>query len=515
MVTKREKVYLACLYSFSLIIRLVTFFFYLAQHKRYWQVDSRTYHLIAENIAHGAGFSLNGAPAFYRLPGYPLFLSFFYRLFGFNPFYPLIAQIFIGACIPVIIFFIARQLFPARPLVYYGASGFASIHLGLVLYSGFLMTETLFIIFFLLFALFFFSGLHTRWCSKSEAFEEEEIDSLWKNVFLLQVPFPDAIVPDFCYDFKHSQALDAAYKGSLFSGSSIFKDMTLAGFFLGVASMFRPVGHYLLGLSLLIILVSQACRLWRFEKMCFLTITWLGVVGWWLIRNFLLTGHLFFHTLPGGHFLYLSAARVVAQVEQVSYKQARDMLHNQVQALIKKEEQTKKRDLMEIEKCNIHEQLARQYFATYPLVSAKLWGTDMFRTCFSLYSAELYYLENNRPEFDYFSSKRSWWSMFQRYLFPKSDNKAVKLISFIEMLLFLLIVFGFCIGLGKLLFSCLAKACSWIDLCTWTKIIPFMLLFIVISLAGGYARMRLPIEPFLFIFSLYGWDSILSKKGRE
>jgi hypothetical protein len=35
--------------------------------------------------------------------------------------------------------------------------------------------------------------------------------------------------------------------------------------------------------------------------------------------------------------------------------------------------------------------------------------------------------------------------------------------------------------------------------------IPIMILFIVLALAGGYARMRLPIEPLLIIFSLSGW----------
>jgi hypothetical protein len=51
----------------------------------------------------------------------------------------------------------------------------------------------------------------------------------------------------------------------------------------------------------------------------------------------------------------------------------------------------------------------------------------------------------------------------------------------------------------------LAGKYSPIDTCSILRMLPFMALFMIIALSGGYARMRLPIEPFLLICSLYGW----------
>jgi hypothetical protein len=37
------------------------------------------------------------------------------------------------------------------------------------------------------------------------------------------------------------------------------------------------------------------------------------------------------------------------------------------------------------------------------------------------------------------------------------------------------------------------------------KVLPFIALMLVITFACGFARLRLPIEPFLTIFAFYGW----------
>ncbi|MFA5306970.1 MAG: hypothetical protein WC365_05995, partial [Candidatus Babeliales bacterium] len=64
-----------------------------------------------------------------------------------------------------------------------------------------------------------------------------------------------------------------------------------------------------------------------------------------------------------------------------------------------------------------------------------------------------------------------------------------------------LLLFGFFRGL----LNVLSAKCSRADVCSWIRMMPFIALFVIIALSGGYARMRLPIEPFLLMCSLLGW----------
>jgi hypothetical protein len=278
-------------------------------------------------------------------------------------------------------------------------------------------------------------------------------------------------------------------------------DLFLAGIFLGLLSLVRPVGHYMLVVALILLLFLRGSWISRVRLSGILSLSWLFIVVPWLMRNYLLLGHIFFHTLPGGHFLYLSASRVAMHPQHCSYQQARQNLGHEVQAYIALREQQLKRPLNEIERCYIHEEIARHYFSAYPMITLKTWATDIFRTCFSLYSAELLYLEAERADHDYFAKGRSWADMFKRYLIPATSNYVLKAIVYSEILFFLLILFGFFAGLLRLLM----KRCSRVDVCSWARMVPFMALFVIIALAGGYARMRLPIEPLLLMCSLYGW----------
>ena len=56
----------------------------------------------------------------------------------------------------------------------------------------------------------------------------------------------------------------------------------------------------------------------------------------WILRNFLLTGFLFFHTLPGIHFLIYTAAYIKSDVEGIEYFDAKVSLLRKWDAEIKK-----------------------------------------------------------------------------------------------------------------------------------------------------------------------------------
>ena len=156
----KQKYFLVGLFLFSFLIRALVFQCYLSKQKNYWQVDSNTYHHIAVSLAGGQGISVHDQPNFYRLPGYSVFLALYYKLFGVDTKNVLWLQVFLASFIPLLIFFLSLVLFPSCLVLAKIASFYSAIHLGLVLYSGFFMTESLFLIFLLLFSILFFASNH-------------------------------------------------------------------------------------------------------------------------------------------------------------------------------------------------------------------------------------------------------------------------------------------------------------------------------------------------------------------
>jgi len=527
-VVREQKSFLIALFSIALLIRACVFYGYLAKDNRYWQVDSNTYNQVAIGISQNKGIALpDGKLNFYRVPLYPIFLSLYYKLFGVDTKNVLWLQVVLAAFIPVLIFLLSLTLFPNNLMLAKIASLYSTFHIGLVLYAGFFMTETLFIFLFLLFAILFFRSLRFfERKNESIAWIPDQVGDdvackfsnnkrLLKNQsFLSFLPDPIETSQDFVSfqelmgpsHYTRKYALDCLIETP---EQKNMQRLLLAGFFLGLASLVRPVGHYLIILSCIILLCSHGYLRDKLARCYALFLGWIVPVLFWLLRNYMLLGAIFFHTLPGGHFLYLSAARVAMHVKHCSYQEARDSLKQEVNGLITEEEKIKKRDLNEIERCRVHEKLAVKYFCMRPLLSIKFWLTDMMRAGLSLYSAELLYLESGRKDIDYFKKDRTIWSMFERYLFPETSSWLLKILIVIEILFYFFILLGFVLG-----FVAMVRAHGE-HTGAWLKTLPYMFLFILISLAGGYARMRLPIEPFLIILSFSFWVSYVQKINKR
>ncbi|MFA6263058.1 MAG: hypothetical protein WCW33_04710 [Candidatus Babeliales bacterium] len=497
--SKNDKIFLGVLFVVSFLIRAFVYQMYIRQDQRYWQVDSATYHRVATSIAQGHGISLpNGQPNFYRLPGYPVFIAFFYKLWGNDPEKALWAQVVLASCIPLLIFLLAGVIFPRRRWLAYGAGVLSALHLGLVLYSSFFMTESLFIFLFLCFCLYFFAAVHLWFCDEKELAPIVQCHGtapVWR-----WMPEGAAAVPSYEKFYERLQ-YGKEMSCAPCRGNPQTQYLFIAGIFLGLSSLVRPVGHYMLAVALCMLLCSRGTWTARIRGSCAVSSAWLLMVAAWLIRNYMLLGHLFFHTLPGGHFLYLSAARVAMHPQQCSYQQARNNLAREVHDLIAHQEHDEGHTLNEIERCYAHEAVARHYFISYPFITLKTWLTDMTRTSLSLYSSELVFLESGRVEYDYFAKNRTWWDMFKRYLMSNTTNMCLRAIVYGEIIIFFLILLGFMIGFLSMLCGRYSRAAT----CSCLRMLPFMTLFIIVALSGGYARMRLPIEPLLLICSLYGW----------
>jgi hypothetical protein len=534
-VVKKHRWFLFGLFAFALLVRASVFMFYLSKNQNFWQVDSNTYHLIAEQISKGNGICTEpGNPDFYRLPGYPLFLSLFYKIDFFrnqtNPTSPLNVlwlQIILAALIPILIFLLSYILFPQNILAAKAASLYSCIHLGFVLYSGFFMSETLFIFLFLIFAILFLASTHLFFC------KQRCCNCLENSNKFRYFSLPDPIASSEPYLLLFEDMFENEQKDVIecnCQDKEIIKEsrnLFGAGLALGLATLVRPVGHYLICLSILILIFSNETWRQKINKSITLLLGWIIPVIFWLARNFMLTGHIFFHTLPGGHFLYFSASRIAMQEYNCSFEQAKDILRKKIDDLVKQKEQRLQSKLSNpvklsaIEQCYIREDLANQYFKKYPKLALKLWATDILRTATSLYSAELLYLESGRKEFDYFNGKRTIGSMVSKYLWPQTDRTWLKWLIRAEILAFLLMLLGLFFGFVRVIFHCIT---TWrtktnqsdadkTELCTWLQCLAFAMLFIVIGLAGGYARMRLPAEPFLIILSMNFWMSFIKIEG--
>ncbi|MBD3231382.1 hypothetical protein GF322_01835 [Candidatus Dependentiae bacterium] len=494
-IAKKEKKFLFILLIVSFIIRALVFNFYLNRNKNYWQVDSNAYHKIAINIAQNKGYVTNGQYNFYRVPGYPLFLSLFYKIFDMAINKALWFQLILASLIPILIFLLSLVLFPKLLLLAKIASIYSAFHLGLILYSGFFMTESLFIFLFLIFSILYFSSFHLFFCRR-HYFSYQDLEKM--NPFLY-CSSEICTGPSFIALEKEQEV---KYEKKIKYNEC--KKIFLAGIFLGMTSLVRPVGHYMIILPIILLFFSSDILKIKIKKIVFLFSGWLFIVFWWLLRNWMLTGYIFFHTLPGGHFLYFSAARIVTHTQNLSYEDSKKYLQNQLDQIVQNQEQKLNRKLNEIELCNIRQDLAIKYFKNYPILAIKNWITDILRTSLSLYSAEIVYLYNNRKEFDYFNKNRNLWSLFERYLLPKVDSVFLRLIIWVEILLFMFILVGF---FGFIILAIFKRY----YLCSFLKVIPFIWFFIFIGLSGGYSRMRLPIEPFLIIFSFSFWANLFKR----
>lgn len=442
---RKYKNFLITLFVVSFVIRLGALLFYFQYNPCMTMYDSSHYHGLAQSLVQGLGYvGADSAPYFYRLPGYPIFLALCYFFVGVKPVVALAVQCILASCIPVLIFVLTQTFFSTSLLVAQVTALISCFHVGYIIYANLLMAETCFLIFFLLFLICFFN-----------------------------------------------------------------KRFIYAGLLLGVASLIRPVGHFVLLVAWIVLLFE--CFLSRRENKVVLNcvkifFSWLVTVSPWLIRNFFLTGMIFFHTLSGPHFINHSAIRLAQAHNNLSYEQAKKQVYHDVDQAIFEREKKVGRSLNQAEESCVMEQVARSYITKNIWQTMKHGAINVFKTAFSLYSSELLVIEQEGalPEYD---ESRSFVSMIKRFLFPEVKHKVVWLVIYYELIFWLIILFG-CVGFCMQAFFCRLWLASLV------KVMPFILLFLILSCACGFARLRLPIEHFLIVVAIVFWISLLENKVR-
>lgn len=442
--------FLLTIFCVSLVVRIIFFNLFLRDNPVQLRFDSGHYHRVAVTMVQGKGYSSDdGFPYFYRLPGYPFFLALCYKIFGMHSLWALITQLILASLIPILIFFFVLTCLPHQVVLAKTAAILSTFHVGFLIFAGLVMSETFFILFFLLFLIFF---MRVLW-HKSE------------------------------------------------NDSAKLRDMAMAGFCLGISSLIRPIGMMpILGACIIFMAVQQ----WSLKKFVILgsfVATWALPIGAWIVRNFLLTGIPFLTTFSGPHLINHGVVRIIMNAQNCSWVGAQEKVYQELKQQHCVNDANNAHS--EIRTSHASERYALRMFKKYPLHTIKLCLINMCKTICSLYSAELLFIDSG-GQLPPYTNNRGLGDLLKRFLHPMVNNPWIVVVIYYEIFMHLLMLIG-CFGACVLM---LQQPQYYKLLCVSLS---FIIMFVVLSCFCGFARLRLPIEPFFIMLSLIFWMHILER----
>lgn len=122
------------------------------------QGDATDYHVFALRIL--GGLPIGDTLGTQRTPGYPLYLAGVYAVFGVAPWVALLLQIILSATMLFMLYGLSCHWFNQKAAIFAGL--FYALEPHVVLYSSYLLTDTLFSVFFLGSLVMFLVALETR-----------------------------------------------------------------------------------------------------------------------------------------------------------------------------------------------------------------------------------------------------------------------------------------------------------------------------------------------------------------
>lgn len=464
---------LLLLFFVALAVRGATFFLYVQHQERYRQADSNDYHMSALSMGLGHGMTKlhNGQPIFWRTPGYPLYLSIFYRYFGiktadFEGNIPaqkaaLWVQLLLCSLIPIIIFFLAMQLTGSLPIAWI-TSWIAVFHLGLNLASSFLLTEGLTLIFFYLFLLLFYKSFT-------------------------------------CY----GEAPKTAQWGWYLACASL----TLA-----VATWIRPMGQFVAIACALIIAIAGSDT-WKTKiiKIALFLGIFFACIAPWYVRNYKLTGKPFFCPMFGLYLNSFVAPKILRSLHQTPFEQGWKELQIEAgkKAYTLLPEAQKSGKVLVLE--DVSGSVAWPIVLAHPWYAFTAWMPEVFKSTFDLYSTQLTAFANDCWKWD--PLEEFLPEKLAECLYKKPMPIAMRLIAWLELACSLALWLSLILGFWRFIitplihsFKVSARVAQTGAL--WLK--TGILIGAVLFMTGGfgYARLRLPVEPLMIILALTVWFPI-------
>ncbi len=370
----------------ALLARVIFYKLFLTSNPCLLMYDSGHYHTMAVHLVeHGAFVNAEGIHDFYRMPGYPLFLAGCYKIFGIIPQAALAVQVLLAAVMPVQVFLLMQSIGNAIGLtdlfvkrLSLTVALLAVVHPGALIFSGLLMTDMLFTLFFL----FFLHLLVVAW-------------------------------------YKHSWQL-----------------MLLAGLVLGWCNMIRPLIFLPWCIVGLVFLLVHGVWQRRLVLATSFLLGWSVFIVAWFLRNWLITGLWFLHTLSGPHILNHGATRVYAMAHQVTHSAAQEALSVRLQPVrvCDMEQQI-------ILTAWEQERVAQRMLFTHLSQTLQLGMVNCFKTVAGLYVAELLMIdaEGQLPPYD---GSCNLIDRAKRFICPAVQNKCIRIVCWFEMLWQLLLLLG-------------------------------------------------------------------------
>ncbi len=466
--------YLLLLFIVACIIRSATFYFFIAPNGYYKQPDTPDYHHAALCIAYDYGMTspYTREPLFWRTPGYPLYLSYFYKYFSkmncsgeFNAYTAaqhasIWTQIILCSCIPIIIFFLALQL-TSTAWIAWIASIISVIHIGFIIASTHILTDGLASVFFYLFLLFFFKAL-----------------------------------------------AQSSRRGTYAT--------LLAIVLLSIYTWMRPLGE-IIGWVSAILLLCCASGSWkdRILKAGLFISSFLATLLPWYIRNFKLTGRWFFCPTIGPYFTCFCAPKIISRIHNQSLLDA----HKYCQAIASQAVAAVRSTLplghyVSPLACTT---AVIPILCQYPGWFLYDWLVEVFKTLFDLYSYQFVAIVTDTY----------WYDPIQEFLgekiaaclYAQPMPFFMRAIAIAELLYAMLLWIGLLAGAWHFMFKpffiqrknhfAIQHQIIW-----WSASI---LIGVSVGLSGGfgYARLRLPAEPLMIILSLMWWHWFLYNRSQK
>lgn len=458
------------LFCISFTIRALVFQFFIKPHEYYKQPDSVDYHYSALSLTAGVGMYRldNQEPIFWRTPGYPWYLSYFYSGFGIRGFNfeqnsaaqqaAIWGQIFISSCLPLIIFFLALLLTSIINIAWISAWIFA-LHPGFVLASTYLLTEGLALIFFYLFLLF-----------------------LYQNIVIVQRRW-------FLYIF-------------------------LAAVMLGIFTWIRPMGECISIVAAFILLIfahpTKRGKPERVLKAFLFILIFFGSLFPWYLRNHQLTGEWFFCPTIGTYFNCFCVPKILRRTLHRPIEEC----HKMAQHAAALSSYRKKIELQGTGKyvCpSVCKKVAFPIILQYPGYFLYDGILEILKTTFDLHTYQLVTMLQGTY----------WYDPIEEFLPDKIAACLYKqpMPLLMRILCWLELIFSFFIWLGifcGLFYFVLRPITQRKKLTTksthiliiWVSCALLAISVIVPSGGFGYARLRLPAEPLIIIMSLLFWYEI-------
>lgn len=420
--------------------------------------DPLTYHQLAINIInnHSFAYQYELPPVSLRTPGYPVFIAFFYFIFGYSPIVILIIQIIFDSFTSILIYLMAKNLFNNKTALI--ASYLYSIEPHASIYSISMYSDTIFVFFISLF------GYHII---------KYFLELRTKNLVFLSI-------------------------------------------FLGIATLIKPSSVYIPVIIMIFIIIYFRKNLKKilingslFVSLFILTLSP------WLVRNYLHYNKFFLSTSGEYNLLVLNITPLKMNLSHQNQDETIYQLLAEADSLMKTdgempifkekpknywEELTLQYDF---NKAKYWRKLAFIYIEKYPFEFIKFYSLGIMHTFINLATSAYSIYFNFTPVRQNFNikSESNFIQLIKNYL---SAKNIYELLAGFLILIYLIIVYsGLLYGLIK----------SELNENRLVKILVFSVIiyFIIISGAGGLARFKLPSIPFYLVFSAAGVNYFLIK----